>query len=177
MSIDIESSLLVTKHQEMKMAEAILKQVNFKQSLKDIPPSGRKEHSMNFSHYLERFMKHVEWQVYLKEAGFNEENRKETYGFPSQKSPPWKDGVISPLLKPFREEVAKLAGSIKYKPQKKNAFQQQHRKVVCSIERNPNMLIASDKTSTFYEMKPEKYEKLVRDNVTTKYSKCESNEV
>ena len=147
------------------MAEAILKQVNFKQSLKNIPPSGRKEHSMKFSHYLERFMKHVEWQGYLKEAGFDEENRKETYGFPSQKSPPWKDGVISPLLKPFREEVAKLAGSIKYKPQKK------------SIERNPNMLIASDKTSTFYEMKPEKYEKLVRDNVTTKYSKCESNEV
>ena len=131
---------------------------------------------MKYSHYMERFMKHVEWQVYLKENGVDEENRKETYGFPSQKSPPWKDGIISPLLKPFRDAVAKLAGSIKYRPQKNNAFQQQLRKVVSSIERNPNMLVASDKTSNFYEMKPGDYEKMVRDNVTTKYSKCDDNE-
>ena len=158
------------------MAEAILKQVNFNQSLKNIPPSGKKEHSMKFSHYLERFMKHVDWQVYFHENPIDEDNRKETYGFPSQKTPPWKNGVISPLIKPFREAVAKLAGSIKYKPQKNSTFQKELRKVVGSIERNPNLLISSDKTSNFYEMKPEKYEKLVRDSITTKYKKLDDNE-
>ena len=117
-------------------------------------------------------MKHVEWQVYFHENPVDEDDRRETYGFPSQKSPPWKNGVISPLLKPFREEVAKLAGSIKYRPQKKSTFQKELRKVVSTIERNPHMLIPADKTSNFYEMKPENYEKLVRDNVTTKYRKC-----
>ena len=110
------------------------------------------------------------------ENPIDEDNRKETYGFPSQKTPPWKNGVISPLIKPFREAVAKLAGSIKYRPQKNSTFQKELRKVVSSIERNPNLLISSDKTSNFYEMKPGDYEKMVRDNVTTKYSKCDDNE-
>ena len=98
------------------MAEAILRQVNFHQSLKNIPPSGKKEYVMGLSHYLERFMKHVDWQMYFYENGIDEENQKETYGFPSQKTPPWKDGQPSQLLKNFREEVAKLAGSIKFRP-------------------------------------------------------------
>ena len=150
------------------MAEAILKQVNFNQSLKNIPPGGKKEYIMGLSHYVTRFMRHVDWQVYFHENGIIEEDRKETYGFPSQKCPPWKDNIPSQNLKNFKEEVAKLVGTIKFRPSKNNEFQQNIRKVVSKIEKNPHMLVSADKTSNFYEMKPEKYEKLVRDNITAK---------
>ena len=95
-----------------------------------------------------------------------EEIRKETWGFPTQNSAP---GPF-PLLDKFKERFANLINSIEFKPNT-NEFQKKIRKDISRIDKNKNLLIAADKTTNFYEMKPKDYEKLARDNITKQYKR------
>ena len=80
-----------------------MQQITFDGSLKNIPHSGRKEYFMNMFHEVSRFMKDVEWGVAMDEVE-EDENRKETWGFPTQNSAP---GPF-PLLDKFKERIANL---------------------------------------------------------------------
>ena len=46
-------------------------------------------------------------------------------------------------------------------------------KEVKEVNKSDNLIIAADKTSNMYEVPPEKYKKLMRDNITQQYKKVD----
>ena len=146
------------------MAET-MQQVNFKQSLKNIPLSSHKEYVMRLTHYFANFGHSLGWGVHHYFSDKEEDVRKETYGFPTQRKPP--DEAMK-LLKPFLNALAKIAGNIRFR-KTSSEFQKNLSRTVSSIDKNPKMLVSADKTSNFYTMDSKDYEKLLKDNITTKY--------
>ena len=142
-----------------------MQRIQFDGSLKNIPQSGRKQYFLNMFHEASRFWKDIEWGVAMAEVE-EEENRKETWGFPTQNSA---KGPF-PLLDKFKERFANLINNIEFKPNI-NEFQKKIRKDVSKIDKSKKLFVSADKTSNFYEMKPKDYEKLARDNITTQYKR------
>ena len=141
-----------------------MQQVTFDGSLKNIPHASRKEYFMKMFHEASRFNKDIEWGVAMIDV--DDEDRKERWGFPTQS----KAKGPFPLLDSFKEKFANLIKNIEFKPNS-NEFQKKIRKDISRIDKNKNILVAADKTTNFYAMKPKDFEKLARDSITTQYKR------
>ena len=85
------------------------------------------------------------------------------YGFDSKKTPPIIDD-----MKHFEEDLALLISSVEFR-RVSDPFQDMLRKDAERIRKCANMFVKADKTRNLYEMKPEQYSKLLRDNITKHY--------
>ena len=92
---------------------------------------------------------------------------KETYGFKSTKNPPPVEE-----LKDFEDDMLKMIQSVKFK-QVNNPFLNKLKEDTDSIQTEPKLLIAADKTTNFYKLEPSEYNDLLEKNITKSYKKAQ----
>ena len=92
-----------------------------------------------------------------------EAERKETYGFKSQRSPPHIENI-----KHFEDDMLRMIQNIKFKDTK---FQSKLRNIKNQVKKPGVLLIPADKTTNYYAMNADNCNKLIADNVTKTYKK------
>ena len=77
-------------------------------------------------------------------------------------------------MKAFEDDLAKLIENIKFR-KVHGSFQNTLRKDVARIKHSKNLFVPADKTRNLYELEKERYEKLLRDNITKHYRAATGN--
>lgn len=95
-------------------------------------------------------------------------DEKETYGFTSTRAPP-----KVPDLKELEDWILDIIQGIEFRNTETN-FQKQLSKDVNNIKKSDKLLIAADKTTNFYKVKPDDHNKLLNNNITKDYKKAPS---
>ena len=145
---------------------------NFDYSLKNIPIPPRNSYLKTLIARTDDFIQRLRWKVFffLKNNDNVEDETplKPTYGFRTDKAaPPQKE------LFHFERELITAITSIKFSNHK-NEFQQQLSQDIRKLNMSSNLFVPADKTNNIYEMDAKSYNKLLHDNVTTNYAKCNS---
>ena len=143
-----------------------MEKINLGYSTKNIPLPARSEYMKKFIEKTEQFLRRLRWKAYHF-LNQNSEAEKETYGFKSRNSPPQINDLI-----PFEEGMAKLIQNIKFKDTKCSFQSQLNNDIKNKIKKPNTLLIPADKTTNFYEMNPNSYNKLITENVTKTYKKA-----
>ena len=116
----------------------MIQQVNFNSSLKNVPHTTKKEYFLKMNHQAKIFVRNIRWAVciFLSQDKSKDKEKKERYGFNSQKNPD-----PQPLVEPFVDEVYDVIKNIKFK-QKTNEIQKQFKeKTINKIEECDKLLI------------------------------------
>ena len=96
---------------------------------------------------------------------------KPTFGFKSGNSPP----IIKELID-FEEDLWKLIKNLEFRDNSCKT-QNEWAKDVEKMKESNKIIVAGDKSTSYYLFEQDDYQKLLRDKVTTTYSRCDSNEV
>ena len=75
-------------------------------------------------------------------------------------------------LKDFEDDMLKMIQSVKFK-QVNNPFLNNLKEDTDSIQTEPKLLIAADKTTNFYKLEPSEYNDLLEKNITKSYKKAQ----
>ncbi len=145
--------------------EITMEQVNFGYSTKNIPAPSQKEYLKNFIAKTEKFIRAIRWRTYFFLNPDDKPKKKETYGFKSTLN-------TKPIreLKQFEDGMLDLIQNIKFKPPQKQ-FQKKLQSDAKTIRKEDKLFVAADKTTNFYKLKHDQYDKLLQDNVTKSYKK------
>ena len=167
------------------MADFVKK--NFGFSMKNIPIPGRNSYLKQFIFRMEDFITRVRWVALFflkkeaeKEQGddtFSEEDEDEdferrTFGFRSSNVPP----PIKEIAE-FEKDLWDMVENIQFSNKKLSPFQRKMKKEIKNLNESDKLLIPADKTSNMYELKPETYNKLLKDNITRAYKKVDNEKV
>ena len=161
------------------MAGFVKRHFNF--SMKNIPIQNEDSFLKNFIHRTEDFITRLRWPIlfFLKREeekkkdncddceSDSEDERKETYGFRSTRIPP-------PIkeIEEFEQDLWSMVEGIQFN-KKRTQFQKRLINEVNEIKKSKNLIIPADKTSNMYEVPVEKYNKLLKDNITKQYKKVD----
>ena len=161
------------------MAGFVKRHFNF--SMKNIPIQNEDSFLKNFIHRTEDFITRLRWPIlfFLKREeekkkdncddceSDSEDERKETYGFRSTRIPP-------PIkeIEEFEQDLWSMVEGIQFN-KKRTQFQKRLTNEVKEIKKSKNLIIPADKTSNMYEVPVEKYNKLLKDNITKQYKKVD----
>ena len=111
-----------------------------------------------FIEKTEHFVRRLRWRAYHF-LNQQETSTKETYGFKSKNSPP---KINEPV--PFEEDMTNLIRNIKFKDNAKSNFQRKLDADIKNKVKKPNsLLIPADKTTNYYRMDTNAYNKLMND--------------
>jgi hypothetical protein len=141
-------------------------QVNLGYSTKNIPIPTKKEYLKSLTNSAEKLIKSVRWRTlfYLNPKWKTEQ--KETFGFPTSKSPP-----RIPELNEFEDGLLHLIQNVSFR-NTTNAFQQKLAQDIKEIQQSDRLLIAADKTTNFYKVETARYEQLLNSNINKDYKKA-----
>ena len=154
---------------------------NFGFSMKNIPTQSEDSFLKSFIHRTEDFLTRMRWRVlfFLKREeekkrdgcmseSESEDEMKETFGFRTPRIPP-------PIkeIQDFEQDLWRLVENVKFDRNKnKSKFQTQLHNELKEVKKSKNLIIPADKTSNMYEVTPERYNKLMKDNITKQYKKA-----
>ena len=93
-----------------------------------------------------------------------ESTTKETYGFKSRNSPP----RINELI-PFEDGILNLIQNIQFKDVKCKFQNEMNSDIENKIKKPSKVLIPADKTTNYYTMTSDSYDKFIKENVTKTY--------
>ena len=146
-----------------------MNQFNFDFSLKNIPYGGKLQYQKCLVRKVEKFITNMRWKLYhILNPGRHQKN---TYGFNTTHSPPQLRE-----LNAFEEDLFKMIRDIKFR-QVRNSFQQKLLESVKSIRNSKNVIVKADKTRNLYEIAPDDYRKLLRNNITAEYKKSDIEKI
>ena len=141
-------------------------QHNLGYSLKNIPIPSETSYLKCLISKVESLIRRVRWKALFFEIGDSTDN-KETYGFKTENSPPQ-----NPALDEFENEMYDLISNVQFN-KKRNSFQKTLMRDVKKITKSQDLLIHADKSTNLYAMKPDKYNRLLFENVTKNYRKAD----
>ena len=148
-----------------------MEQVNFKQSLKNIPAPTQQQYCelliMSLDKTAKNFRKKAE--IFLKNNTNKNTTNKETFGIKSIKNP-----SAVPELKNFENDLINLAQNVEFKHYN-NDVQMNMKRICDDIKAEPKLIIPADKTSNFYKLSIEEHNKL-RDKDVQKNFKREKKQ-
>ncbi|XP_044175381.1 uncharacterized protein LOC122958534 [Acropora millepora] len=142
-----------------------MEKVNLGYSTKNIPLPSRSEYVKNFIEKTEHFLRRMRWKAYHF-LNPTESTTKETYGFKSRNSPPRVNELI-----PFEDGMLNLIQNIQFKDVKCKFLNEMNSDIKNKIEKPSKVLIPADKTTNYYKMTPDSYDKFIKENVTKTYKK------
>ena len=125
---------------------------------------------MQLTHSIRKVVYAMSWAAFIFLNDIQCED-KETYGFRSQKPMPMVEE-----LKDFKDACVDLIGGIKWRRNASNPLQSKLKEDIKKINKNPNVIVAADKSHNHYEMEPEHYSKLLHDHITKDYKKSSPDE-
>ena len=142
-----------------------MEKVNLGYSTKNIPLPSRSEYVKNFIEKTEHFLRRMRWKAYHF-LNPTESTTKETYGFKSRNSPPRVNELI-----PFEDGMLNLIQNIQFKDVKCKFLNEMNSDIKNKIKKPSKVLIPADKTTNYYKMTPDSYDKFIKENVTKTYKK------
>ena len=152
-----------------------MEQKNFGVSTNNIPISDRKEYNIQLIKSVNRFVNRVRWKVFFL---FNPEAKgkeKNTFGLKSQKKAP----KTPKYLADFEKELHRLVKEVKHRDKKdiQSDFLRELDKKVKLIKSSPNVFVAADKSSNYYEMSKEHHNQLLMKAINKDYKKADKDKV
>ena len=149
-----------------------MEKVNIGYSLKNIPIPILHIYLLNLTIKIEDFLKRLRWKAFFfSKKNTNDENNDptNTFGFASTNSPP-----SNKDLENFEQDLLDVVSTIKFS-KKMDQFQQNLQKDIKHIHNSKKIFIQSDKTRNIYKLKPETYEKIIMNSITSNYKKDNYN--
>ena len=140
------------------------KHQNLDYSLKCIPVPNKVTHIRGIINRTEQFLQRLRWKVHFF---FNPSDKtKETYGFNSTRNAPQHKTLVN-----FEEDLTHLISNLEYSD-KMTPFQKRLLNDAKNIKKSDKVYVTADKTRNVYQLDKDSYNKLMRDNVTSKYEKA-----
>eukprot|EP00794_Sanderia_malayensis_P012450 gene12450-biopygen9924 len=117
----------------------------------------------------------MRWKAFFVEKQNKDDppsnNHNENFGFKSRKCPPQNED-----LNPFENDLLNMIKHIQFK-NTHGDFQDQLRKDINRINNSSKAFIPADKTTNYYELDKEQYDKLLNSNITATYKKANENTI
>ena len=151
--------------------EQELEHVNLGYSTKNIPIPTKKDYLKCLINKAETFMRNIRWRTFFFLNPDIKTEDKETYGFRSTKSPPQ-----IPEFKEFEDGMLDLVQNVEFK-NTSTPFQKQLSTDISNIKKSDKLYVAADKTTNFYKLKPDQYNKLMKQNINKNYNKSSTPSV
>ena len=144
-------STLTPSTDTMNIADTI----NLGYSTKNIPIPGKNEYLQKLIQKTEKFIRNIRWKTYFFLKPKEKPKQKKTYGFPSTKTAP-----KIPELTMLEDEMLKMIQNIKFR-RPNSQFQYQLATDVHKIMNSKELLVPADKTTNYYKINADAYEKLL----------------
>ena len=120
----------------------------------------------------EHFVRRLRWKVFhFLSDSKNDDHVKSTFGFTSPLVPP-----KNQLIYEFENDQYNIIQHIKFK-KIHNKFQRQLLSDIQEIKNSGKVIVHADKTRNMYELDSNEYKKLLNDNITKTYKKCDQSVV
>ena len=148
-----------------------MEKLAFNLSLKNIPIPPKKTYMKQLIDKTDNFISRIRWRTDRFLFPWKYENPKPSYGFKSTRTAP-----TSNLLKPFEDELFEKIANLEFN-EHRSKFQNKMAETVMLIKKSKNVFVCADKTTNIYEVSPDKYNKLLRDNITKDYKQVNASEV
>ena len=150
-----------------------MEQKTFNQSMKNIPIAERKEFLLQLIHSINEFINRAKWRAAFALDPEMKSRSKQTFGFRSIAAPPH-----IPELEELLDKLANMVENVKFKTGIiRNRLQDKLRKEIKEIYNDSKLFIPADKTSNFYKLEVEAYEKLLERDITKDYMKTNDAKV
>ena len=147
-----------------------MEKINFGYSLKNIPIPKRELYMKALIDKTHKFLKRIRWRAYFFDNPAPSSQRRETFGFNSEKSPPFVKDTL-----PFETEMYQLIRNIDFKQHYNNKLQTKINTDMRKIRESDSLFVSADKTTNLYKLPPVQYNKLLSSNITSTYTKQSSN--
>ena len=144
-------------------------------STKNIPTGNKQTYMTRLYDMTAKFLNRMRWKAYHfkdKDSSSNdimtEDNCNDgLFTFPSKKSaPPIEE------LSAFENDLYDMIRKIKFRRYTNN-FQESMKKDIKEIKKSKDLIVAADKTSNFYKIKPNEYSQLIQKNINKDYKKTD----
>ena len=142
-------------------------------SFKNIPLSSKKQYMAKMFEMTGRLVERMRWKVNFFDENANEGNQQERRKFDEV----FKTSKSAPVIKEleqFENELYGMVTNIKFRKYS-NSLMEKMREDLEQIESSDCVFVFADKTLNMYKMKTEQYNKLLIENVTSKYEKAADN--
>lgn len=142
------------------------RKVSLPYSWKNIPIPSDNAYRKRLVEMVESVIRRMRWKAFFFLRGSDnkeEQDDDEKYGLKSRKCPPLVDE-----LKPFEDDMLKLVENVEFRKMSDD-FQKMLKSDVDRIRKSDAVFVPADKTRNLYEIDRQRYEKLLRDNVTKNY--------
>lgn len=143
-----------------------MEQVNLGYSTKNIPIPSRGDYIRRLIEKTEKFLRSLRWRCFFYLNPDVRQSKKECYGFKSTKSPPQ-----IPELKEFEDGMLDLVRNIRFR-YTSNDFLRGISSDLSNIQQDNRLLIPADKTTNFYKLQTDQYDRLLYGNITNDYKKA-----
>ena len=145
-----------------------MKSFNITYSKKNIPIPSVNEYKLKLIMKTENFLKRMRWKA-LAFLGKLKSSDKDNYGFKTVKCP----SSVKELV-PFENDMMDMIKNLEFK-RVNNEFQSNLRNDIRQIRRSNNLFISADKSRNIYKVSKASYERMMHENVTKTYKKCNTN--
>ena len=126
------------------------------------------EYKLKLIMKMENFLKRMRWKM-LAFLGKLRSSDKGNYGFKTVKCP----SSVKELV-PFENDMMDMIKNLEFK-RVNNEFQSNLRNDIRQIRRSNNLFISADKSRNIYKVSKASYERMMHENVTKTYKKCNTN--
>jgi len=147
-----------------------MEKINLGYSLKNIPIPKRDLYMKALIDKTHKFLKRMRWRAYFFDNPAQSNQRRETFGFNSEKSPPSVKDTL-----PFESDMYQLIGNIEFKQHYNNKLQTKINTDMRKIRESDSLFVSADKTTNLYKLPPVQYNKLLSSSITSTYKKQSSN--
>ena len=144
---------------------------NLGYSTKNIPIGTSKQYKIRLMEKIESLARRMRWKVFFAEHKADKEKMKETYGFKSNKTPP-----ANEFLQPFEDDLFNIVNTVEFRIVN-CTFQGKLKKDISKLKESNRILVSADKTTNFYSVSKDEYEKLMTDTITKLYKRAEEGTV
>ena len=141
---------------------------NITYSKKNIPIPSENKYKLKLIMKTENFLKRMRWKA-LAFLGKLKSSDKDNYGFKTVKCP----SSVKELV-PFENDMMDMIKNLEFK-RVNNEFQSNLRNDIRQIRRSNNLFISADKSRNIYKVSKASYERMMHENVTKTYKKCNTN--
>ena len=131
--------------------------------MKNIALPSKDAYQRSLIRKVESVIKRMRWKAHFFLHGNNNATGCYKFGLNSRKCPPQ---IVE--MREFEDDLLRMIENIKFR-NVNDQFQASLATDLKKITSSPNLLIFADKTENIYEMKPDRYNQLLTENVTKNY--------
>ena len=150
-----------------------MEKTSFDYSMNNIPLPTRKAYLKKLIEKTESVIRRMRWKAFFFEKSTNEDahttNTSKNFPFKSKKCPP----QINELAN-FEADLVNIIKNIRFRKMR-NEFHGKLRNDINKINKSTKAFIPADKTTNFYELDKNSYNRLLTENVTSSYKKVKDN--